>query len=631
MAQYKSSYTGPQIDAAIDTVYNLADVATSGDYNDLINTPSAGSKPYEIHVTWDSQNESYSYSSGYSFSDFTDHYTNGGESVVLVEDGDQHIIYSLAALVNNDTYPYFVNGERFILLNGSSSIIYSDAHYITENNLSTYTNSNYSSNNKLATMTDVAAGGAVTSVNTKTGAVTLTASDVSAVPSRTESNINYVQITPTASSSSTKFDVILNGDNGTSSARFTIDASNSSNVSATLQANRGLSIIPAQGYSGLTISPSSITGLAAPTADNMAANKKYVDDAVAGVSSPVIDVKVNNTSILSSGVANLVTNTAYNASTNKIATMSDIPDTSGFALNSELHQEDSTTGNESHVSVGNSSYVGMNQSYDLGDNDISTSEIAINNGYVEITSGGINGGGVRISGSSVDIHNVTTPSNNGDAANKKYVDDSVSGITHPVTSINNKTGAVVLTASDVGALADTTKLAYQGSISLSGTTATLSGIPINALYWSVRNNNGTGLHCIYVHKSGDDAYIYRVTGYNYSGGDVQFDLTCCMGSTVYHISTGTYSAASTSTSMTGTYSSKSIPSAAAVNDVTINGTSILSSGTANIVTNTAYNASSNKIATMSDLPTVPSNVSSFTNDAGYLTLATLPIYNGEVS
>lgn len=37
-------------------------------------------------------------------------------------------------------------------------------------------------------------------------------------------------------------------------------------------------------------------------------------------------------------------------------------------------------------------------------------------------------------------------------------------------------------------------------------------------------------------------------------------------------------------------------------DVQINGTSITNQGVANIVTNTAYNASSNKIATMSDLP-----------------------------
>lgn len=30
------------------------------------------------------------------------------------------------------------------------------------------------------------------------------------------------------------------------------------------------------------------------------------------------------------------------------------------------------------------------------------------------------------------------------------------------------------------------------------------------------------------------------------------------------------------------------------------------------------------------IPTVPTNVSSFTNDSGYLTLATLPIYDGTV-
>lgn len=42
-------------------------------------------------------------------------------------------------------------------------------------------------------------------------------------------------------------------------------------------------------------------------------------------------------------------------------------------------------------------------------------------------------------------------------------------------------------------------------------------------------------------------------------------------------------------------------------DVQINGTSITSGGVANIVTNTAYNASSNKIATMSDLPSGGAN------------------------
>ena len=41
-----------------------------------------------------------------------------------------------------------------------------------------------------------------------------------------------------------------------------------------------------------------------------------------------------------------------------------------------------------------------------------------------------------------------------------------------------------------------------------------------------------------------------------------------------------------------------------VSDVQVNGTSVVSSGTANIVTNTAYNASTNKIATMADVDAV---------------------------
>ena len=45
------------------------------------------------------------------------------------------------------------------------------------------------------------------------------------------------------------------------------------------------------------------------------------------VSGSSTDVQVNGTSITSNDVANLITNTAYNASTNKIATMSDLPAT----------------------------------------------------------------------------------------------------------------------------------------------------------------------------------------------------------------------------------------------------------------------------------------------------------------
>ena len=54
-------------------------------------------------------------------------------------------------------------------------------------------------------------------------------------------------------------------------------------------------------------------------------------------------------------------------------------------------------------------------------------------------------------------------------------------------------------------------------------------------------------------------------------------------------------------------------------DVQINGTSITSSGTANIRTNGTYNSSTNKIATMSDIPSVPTKTSDLNNDSGFIT------------
>lgn len=51
-------------------------------------------------------------------------------------------------------------------------------------------------------------------------------------------------------------------------------------------------------------------------------------------------------------------------------------------------------------------------------------------------------------------------------------------------------------------------------------------------------------------------------------------------------------------------------------DIRINNSSVLLNGIATIATNTAYNANSNKIATMSDVPT---DTNDLTNGAGYIT------------
>lgn len=88
-----------------------------------------------------------------------------------------------------------------------------------------------------------------------------------------------------------------------------------------------------------------------------------------------------------------------------------------------------------------------------------------------------------------------------------------------------------------------------------------------------------------------------------SGGsstDVQINGTSIVNNDVANIVTN--SAYNSSSNKIATMNDlPSVP----VTDVQVNGTTAVSSGTVNLITNTAYNASSNKLATMSDLPSVP--------------------------
>lgn len=89
------------------------------------------------------------------------------------------------------------------------------------------------------------------------------------------------------------------------------------------------------------------------------------------------------------------------------------------------------------------------------DNDADpTNTIILSTSGVSLSSTGRGGNNnaITITSANTTIHNLVTPTADTDAATKKYVDDSVSGITHPVTSVNTKTGAVTLSASDVGAV-----------------------------------------------------------------------------------------------------------------------------------------------------------------------------------
>lgn len=87
------------------------------------------------------------------------------------------------------------------------------------------------------------------------------------------------------------------------------------------------------------------------------------------------DVQINGTSITSQGVANIVTNSAYNASSNKIATMSDIP---AAGANTDLSNLTAT--GEAHFQaplVSGTNIKTINNTSILGSGNIDTSEVFV--------------------------------------------------------------------------------------------------------------------------------------------------------------------------------------------------------------------------------------------------------------
>ena len=85
------------------------------------------------------------------------------------------------------------------------------------------------------------------------------------------------------------------------------------------------------------------------------------------------DVQINSTSITSGGVANIVTNTAYDASNNKIATMSDLPsggantDLSNLTATGEAHFLKNTATGTNSLTIGGTA-TSVNAAVNIGYN-----------------------------------------------------------------------------------------------------------------------------------------------------------------------------------------------------------------------------------------------------------------------
>lgn len=221
----------------------------------------------------------------------------------------------------------------------------------------------------------------------------------------------------------------------------------------------------------------------------------------------------------------------------------------------------------------------------------------------------------------------------------------------PVNSVNSKTGAVVLSASDVNALPSNTPIHNVPSGGTNGQVLTKSSNDDYALTWSTPSgsvssvNGQTGAVVLDADDVGalpDDTVIPSNTSdlVNDSGF-----LTSAV--TSFNGSTGAVTYTAPVASVNGKTGTVSLVPSDIGAEPTISDLSTIRSGAAlgatalqsesdptvpawaKAVSKPTYTAS--EVGALPDTTAIPSQTSDLVNDSGFLTLATLPIYNGGVS
>lgn len=434
---------------------------------------------------------------------------------------------------------------------------------------------------------------------------------------------------------------------------------------------------------------------------------------VSGGGGTPTDVRVNGTSITSNNVADIITETAYDSSTNKIATMSDIPDTSDFidkdvnnltnySLTTTLQANKSLTKGIEYI-VGTQAeatnlWTGVSTDTGCSSGALYTGKVIIYHLPVAGTSTAATLNLTLPDGTTTGAKNVyrlatsTTTTNFAagcdilmvyDGTNWKvnaYVDTSgsntigyqlrtdkgvyVNGASTSIyryqllvqtedglepftsTSNNNKTTKTQLSpkylpGGDIRYYSSTTEITTGSDItsaslwvqyhldlrySFNITSTTLTAK--KPVYMKMSKNADGTLSPVYSALSGGhpltqtlpttaDGYVYLHLGTAYNGYQLQLEIIHPM----YEYKNGKLRE----------YIDEQTGGGGSATDVQVNGTSITSGGVANLLTETAYNSSTNKIATMSDLPTVPTNISSFTNDSGFITSETDPVFTASAA
>ena len=323
------------------------------------------------------------------------------------------------------------------------------------------------------------------------------------------------------------------------------------------------------------------------SSDTITAN--FVDTA----SGYMKDVKVNGTSVTSGGSANLITNTAYDATSNKLATMADIAGaTSGVA--------DVKVNNVSVVNNGIANLV-TNTAYDATNNKIATmSDIGAAGGGT-VTSVGITAGDhISVSGSPITTSGNITVGVKGDTVYYGTCTTAAATVKKAVTI----TGFPSTLAAGM-------KVAIRFSNSNTATSPTLS---INSGTAIAIKRYGTTAAGTATYSSWNAGTVVPMT---YDGtywmidGWINTTYSAISEANIESL-TGTTSGMITGQRFTQGFNKRLTGSAITtalgytpVEDVQVNGTTVVNNGVANLVTESAYDATINKIATMDDVPKVP--------------------------
>ena len=318
----------------------------------------------------------------------------------------------------------------------------------------------------------------------------------------------------------------------------------------------------------------------------------------------------------------------YNASTNKAATVSTVTNainaldggTIGTPGTGKTITALSETNGQISATFGNIS-ITKSQVSDFPTIPTATSDLTNDSGFITssdipVTSVNTKTGAVTLSSS--DVGAIADPTTKSSGQFLKYNGTSWIADTPPsapVTSVNSKTGAVVLTASDVGALPDSTTIPGGSSTSpkMDG-TATVG----TETAWA---------HGDHVHPT-DTSRQAKITASGILKGDGSGGVTAAVSGTDYQ----------SPITFDGTYNA-STNKAATVSTVTnainaLDGGTIGTPGSGKTITalsqtNGNISATFGNISItksqVSDFPTIPTATSDLTNDSGFITSSDIPV------